>query len=53
MAEGRSNQAIAAALVVSDGAVEKHVTNIFTKLDLPPAEQDHRRVLAVLRWLDS
>ena len=53
MAEGRSNQAIAAALVVSDGAVEKHVSNIFTKLDLLPAEQDHRRVLAVLQWLDS
>jgi DNA-binding NarL/FixJ family response regulator len=53
MAEGRSNQAIAEALVVSDGAVEKHVSNIFTKLDLLPAEQDNRRVLAVLRWLDS
>jgi DNA-binding NarL/FixJ family response regulator len=53
MAEGRSNQAIAAALVVSDGAVEKHVSNIFTKLDLLPAEQDNRRVLAVLRWLES
>jgi DNA-binding NarL/FixJ family response regulator len=53
MAEGRSNQAIAASLVISEGAVEKHVTNIFTKLDLPPAEQDHRRVLAVLRWLHS
>jgi DNA-binding NarL/FixJ family response regulator len=51
MAEGRSNQAIAKALVVSEGAVEKHVTNIFTKLDLPPTERDHRRVLAVLRWL--
>ena len=51
MAEGRSNQAIAKALIVSEGAVEKHVTNIFTKLDLPPAERDHRRVLAVLRWL--
>jgi DNA-binding NarL/FixJ family response regulator len=51
MAEGRSNQAIARALVVSEGAVEKHVTNIFTKLDLPPTEYDHRRVLAVLRWL--
>ena len=48
---GPSNAAIAAALVVSDGAVEKHVTNIFTKLDLPPADGDHRRVLAVLRWL--
>lgn len=53
MAEGRSNAAIAATLVVSDGAVEKHVTSIFTKLDLPPAEHDHRRVLAVLRWLEG
>ena len=53
MAEGRSNSAIAAALVVTDGAVEKHVSNIFSKLDLPPAEQDHRRVLAVLRYLES
>jgi DNA-binding NarL/FixJ family response regulator len=53
MAEGRTNQAIAASLVVSEGAVEKHVTNIFTKLDLPPTEHDHRRVLAVLRWLHS
>ncbi len=53
MAEGRSNAAIARALVVSDGAVEKHVSNIFTKLDLAPADQDNRRVLAVLQWLDS
>jgi DNA-binding NarL/FixJ family response regulator len=53
MAEGRSNAAIAQTLVVSDGAVEKHVSNIFTKLDLPPAQEDHRRVLAVLRWLES
>lgn len=53
MAEGRSNVAIAQALVVSDGAVEKHVSNIFLKLDLPPAPEDHRRVLAVLRWLES
>ncbi len=53
MAEGRSNAAIAQTLVVSDGAVEKHVSNIFTKLDLPPAPEDHRRVLAVLRWLES
>ena len=53
MAEGRSNAAIAQALVVSDGAVEKHVSNIFTKLDLAPAPEDHRRVLAVLRWLES
>jgi DNA-binding NarL/FixJ family response regulator len=53
MAEGRSNGAIARELVVSDGAVEKHVSNILTKLDLPPTEHDHRRVLAVLRWLES
>ncbi len=53
MAEGRSNGAIARELVVSDGAVEKHVSNIFTKMDLPPTEHDHRRVLAVLRWLES
>jgi DNA-binding NarL/FixJ family response regulator len=53
MAEGRSNTAIAAALVVSGRAVEKHVANIFTKLDLPPSEADHRRVLAVLRYLES
>src|SRR5262249_11973233 len=53
MAEGRSNAALAQALVVSDGAVEKHVTNIFTKLDLPPTDHDHRRVLAVLRWLEA
>ncbi len=52
MAEGRSNAAIASELVVSDGAVEKHVGNIFAKLDLPPTEQGHRRVLAVLRWLE-
>jgi DNA-binding NarL/FixJ family response regulator len=53
MAEGRSNAGIAAELVVSEGAVEKHVSSIFTKLGLPPAEQDHRRVLAVLRWLNG
>jgi DNA-binding NarL/FixJ family response regulator len=53
MAEGRTNQAIAEDLVVSHGAVEKHISNIFTKLDLPPTEHDHRRVLAVLRWLES
>jgi DNA-binding NarL/FixJ family response regulator len=51
MAEGRSNTAIARALVVSDGAVEKHVRNIFTKLQLPPDEEQHRRVLAVLAYL--
>lgn len=53
MAEGRSNQSIGTALVISDGAVEKHVSNVFTKLDLPPAGPDNRRVLAVLRWLNS
>jgi len=53
MAEGRSNVAIAETLVVSAGAVEKHVGNIFTKLDLPLATGDHRRVLAVLRYLES
>jgi DNA-binding NarL/FixJ family response regulator len=53
MAEGRSNTAIAKALVLSYGSVEKHVTNIFTKLGLPPSEADHRRVLAVLRYLES
>lgn len=51
MAEGRSNPAIARSLVVSDKAVEKHVSNIFAKLGLPPADDDHRRVLAVLRWV--
>jgi DNA-binding NarL/FixJ family response regulator len=53
MAEGRSNAAIAATLVISEGAVEKHVANIFTKLDLPVSQSDHRRVLAVLRFLES
>jgi DNA-binding CsgD family transcriptional regulator len=53
MAEGRSNAAIAAELVVSDGAVEKHVSNIFAKLSLAPTDTDHRRVLAVLRYLES
>jgi DNA-binding NarL/FixJ family response regulator len=51
MAEGRSNQAIAARLVVTDRAVEKHVSNIFGKLRLPAAPEDHRRVLAVLAYL--
>jgi DNA-binding NarL/FixJ family response regulator len=53
MAEGQSNSAIAASLNVNESTVEKHVTNIFTKLDLPPAEHNHRRVLAVLRWLGA
>ncbi|MEV0808313.1 response regulator transcription factor [Micromonospora sp. NPDC050200] len=51
MAEGRSNTAIAKSLVVTDGAVEKHVRNIFTKLHLPPDTDQHRRVLAVLTHL--
>jgi len=51
MAEGRSNGAIAERLVVGLAAVEKHVTSILTKLDLPPDDDQHRRVLAVLRWL--
>lgn len=51
MAEGRSNAAIAQRLVVSEGAVEKHVGNVFTKLDLAPSDEDHRRVLAVVTWL--
>jgi DNA-binding NarL/FixJ family response regulator len=53
IAEGRSNSAIATALFVSDSAVNKHINSIFTKLDLPPADSDHRRVLAVLRFLES
>jgi DNA-binding NarL/FixJ family response regulator len=53
MAEGRSNAAIAAELVVTERAVEKHVTGIFGKLDLPASSEDHRRVLAVLRFLDQ
>ncbi|HXQ88772.1 MAG TPA: response regulator transcription factor [Solirubrobacterales bacterium] len=53
MAEGRSNAAIAAELVVTDRAVEKHVTNIFAKLELTASGEDHRRVLAVLRFLDQ
>jgi DNA-binding NarL/FixJ family response regulator len=53
MAEGRSNAAIASELVVSGRAIEKHVANIFTKLGLLPSDADHRRVLAVLRYLDS
>jgi DNA-binding NarL/FixJ family response regulator len=54
MAEGRSNSAIAEALFLSTGALEKRVANIFTKLDLPPDdEQTHRRVMAVVRYLNS
>ena len=53
MAEGRSNRAIAQRLVVSEKAVSKHCTSIFAKLDLPPSDDDNRRVLAVLAYLDS
>ena len=53
LAEGRSNVAIAEALHLAERSVEKHVTAIFTKLDLPQARTDHRRVLAVLRYLRS
>ncbi|AKL69163.1 MULTISPECIES: response regulator transcription factor [Streptomyces] len=53
MAEGRSNGGIAAALVVSESAVAKHINSIFAKLDLSVADGDHRRVLAVLRFLDG
>jgi DNA-binding NarL/FixJ family response regulator len=51
MAEGRSNNGIAGALRVTHSAVEKYVSNIFSKLDLPPTDTDHRRVLAVLKFL--
>jgi DNA-binding NarL/FixJ family response regulator len=53
MAEGRSNAGIARRLWVTEGTVEKHVRSILTKLTLPEAEEDHRRVLAVLTFLDS
>ena len=53
MAEGRSNSAISAILFISERAVEKHIGNIFSKLGLPPSGADHRRVLAVLRYLES
>jgi DNA-binding NarL/FixJ family response regulator len=51
MAEGRTNAAIARALVVTQSAVEKHISNVFSKLDLPTTDDDHRRVLAVLTFL--
>ena len=53
MAEGRSNGAIAELLVISERAVEKHISDIFSKLGLPPSDADHRRVLAVLAYLES
>ena len=53
MAEGRSNAAIAERLVVTEGAVTKHTSNIFAKLGLPPSDDDNRRVLAVLAYLNG
>jgi DNA-binding NarL/FixJ family response regulator len=53
MAEGRSNQAIAEILVITERAVERHVTSIFAKLNLAPAAEDHRRVRAVLVFLGT
>ena len=53
MAEGRSNQAICERMFVTERAVEKHVTSIFSKLRLPASAEDHRRVLAVLTYLGS
>ena len=53
MAEGKTNAAIARAMVVQAGAVEKHISSIFAKLDLPASDDDHRRVLAVLAYLRS
>jgi DNA-binding NarL/FixJ family response regulator len=53
MAEGRANTPVARQLVVTEGAVEKHISNIFGKLSLAPADSDHRRVMAVLTYLRS
>ncbi len=53
MAQGRSNQAIADTLFVSAGSVEKHISSLLTKLDLPPVDGENRRVMAVLRYLES
>jgi DNA-binding NarL/FixJ family response regulator len=53
MAEGRSDKAIADSLVLSVGAIEKHIASIFQKLGLPPSGSDHRRVLAVLAYLQE
>lgn len=53
MAEDRSNTGIAQLLIISDGAVEKHITSILTKLELPVIDTEHRRVLAVLTYLRS
>ncbi|ATL68129.1 response regulator transcription factor [Nocardia terpenica] len=53
MAEGRTNRAISKRLTITEGAVEKYISAIFTKLNLPPSDDDHRRVLAVVTWLQS
>ncbi|MFC0437108.1 response regulator transcription factor [Kutzneria buriramensis] len=53
MAEGRTNSAISKRLVITAGAVEKHISSIFSKLNFPPSDDDHRRVLAVVTWLKS
>jgi DNA-binding NarL/FixJ family response regulator len=53
VAEGRSNNGIMTTLDISSSAVEKYVSNIFTKLDLPPTDTDHRRVLAALKFLNT
>jgi DNA-binding CsgD family transcriptional regulator len=53
MAEGRSNAAIAGRLFITEKAVSKHINNIFTKLELPPSDDDNRRVLAVLAYLNA
>jgi DNA-binding NarL/FixJ family response regulator len=53
MAEGRTNHGISVLLGITEGATEKHISNIFGKLQLPDSENDHRRVLAVLTYLES
>jgi len=53
MAEGRTNMGIAKLLSITEGATEKHIGNIFGKLELPDSQTDHRRVPAVLAWLGS
>jgi DNA-binding NarL/FixJ family response regulator len=53
MAQGRTNTAIGRIMVITQGAVEKHISSIFTKLGLPPSSDDHRRVMAVLAWVEG
>ena len=53
MAEGRSNTAIGSRLFITEKAVSKHINSIFSKLGLPPSDDDHRRVMAVLAYLNS